>query len=294
MIRVRVAAVSVTILWLAVAPAAAQQPPKEQARKHFLAAKALEEAGNYKAAAAEYLTAYDYFAEPEFFYNAGRAYELGGDFAKAVEYYRKYVELAPDGRAADLAQAAIASLTPKIPAPPESEKVPDSGKEGTTQGSPTQEADRDPEVPSPEGGPDEPQTQGGGQPGLISPEVEEQSEGSPGSSRVFKISGLSAAAVGIVATAVGIKYGLDARRLADEISDNRESWTNEDLAKFSEGESASTRSYVFTGVGGAAMIAGGALYYWGMRQDTKPLAEHAGWLPSVSSGTVGVAFMGRF
>ena len=103
----------VALPWLILAatmaaPAAAQTQDQARARKHFVLAQAHEKNGDYAEAAVQYVEAYKYFPSPEFFYNAGRAYELGGDAAKAVEHYERYIALDPNGRAVANARVSCA------------------------------------------------------------------------------------------------------------------------------------------------------------------------------------------
>jgi tetratricopeptide (TPR) repeat protein len=291
------------MIWLVAAPVGAQDNTKEQARKHFIAAQALEEAGNYEAAAAEYLNAYKYFPEPEFFYNAGRAYELHGDYQRAVTNYQKYIVSAPDGRAADVARSAVSRLKPKLEASHKAQAENDTTDEGEES---EQALTDDQEKETPEGTTPE----GNGSPGGVtsgestsgqelvdegvSISVTDDEQATRRSGRPLKFSGLAAAGVGLLTTAVGIKYAMDVGRLSNEIAGTRDQWTSEDLVKFDKGERASTRSFIFTGVGMAALVAGGALYYLGMRQDEGGTKERIGWAPSVSSRTVGVVVLRRF
>ncbi|ACY13588.1 hypothetical protein [Haliangium ochraceum] len=304
--RLRAAFLVLCFLALNSSPILAQAQDKELARKHFVLAQAHEQNGDYAQAAVEYLEAYEYFASPEFFYNAGRAYELGGEAAKAVEHYERYMALDPNGRAVSAAQAAIAKLKPQIQAqePPPSERA-----AGTIQ-KPSPEAEQkaggEPGENTPDveagvesataSGNETGSEAGGGLPtrsesGLeVTPAGRESSEGS----RPLRITGLAVAGAGLLATAVGVKFALDASRLSNELESVDDKWTRDDLAKFDEGERARTLSLTFTGIGVAALVAGGSLYLWGRSAATAEERAQTAMQPLISADTIGFAVSRRF
>jgi tetratricopeptide (TPR) repeat protein len=68
-------------------------------------------AGRYPDAIAEYETAYELGKRPSMMFNIARSYHLAGDHPQALEYYRKYIELDPDGEAATEANEYITTLS---------------------------------------------------------------------------------------------------------------------------------------------------------------------------------------
>jgi tetratricopeptide (TPR) repeat protein len=105
------------------APAAAK-PDYEAARRHYQAAKAAEQAGRTDEAVREYTAAYDITKDAKILYSIARVYEAGGDNAKAVAFYRRYLLENPQAKDADMVKAHIAELerrpataTPPPPTP---------------------------------------------------------------------------------------------------------------------------------------------------------------------------------
>lgn len=294
MTRWHVALSWLMLVALVAAPAAAQTQDQARARKHFVLAQAHEKNGDYAEAAAEYIEAYRHFSSPEFFYNAGRAYELGGDAAKAVEHYERYLALDPGGRAAANARASIEKLKPLIvvqPPPRQPEPAaPEAAEPGATE-KPAGEAGETPEAgpdASAAPGPDDTAASGSGEAAVAAGPAPEQGSGT------LRIAGLSLAGAGLLATVVGVKFAMDASSLSDEIEGVDGQWTRDDLAKFDEGERARTMSLVFTGVGVAAIVAGGSLYLWGRSSGTTEERRQTSMTPLLTPGSAGFVVTGRF
>lgn len=277
------------------APATAQTQDQARARKHFVLAQAHEKNGDYAEAAAQYVDAYKYFASPEFFYNAGRAYELGGDAAKAVEHYERYISLDPNGRAVATARASIEKLKPQIvvppprpsepePAPAASETKPDTGAKPDEQ---TKEPDQELKNESSEAG-------GSGASEGAGTAVTASGPAAAEGSGTLRIAGLSTAGVGLVAIAVGVKFALDASSLSGQIEGVDDQWTREDLAKFDEGERARTLSIAFTGIGVAALVAGGSLYLWSRSGSGNEERSQTSMSPLITPDSAGFVVTGRF
>jgi hypothetical protein len=78
--------------------------------------------------------------------------------------------------------------------------------------------------------------------------------------------GVTSAGVGVVAVATGLYFGHRASALGDEVTTACRSgcdWATY-RAKDADGRSAETKQYVFLGIGAAAIIGGGVLYWLGM------------------------------
>jgi tetratricopeptide (TPR) repeat protein len=135
-----VRALIVLLLSLALAvPAAAQdRAAVAQARRHFVAGEAAFKRGDFDAAIREYEAAYALVPRPELLFNIGSAYRRRGetgslaDKRAALEHYRRYLELAPDGKGAPDARrriealnAAIAEAETPPPEPPSTPPAPE-------------------------------------------------------------------------------------------------------------------------------------------------------------------------
>ena len=111
---------------------------------------------------------------------------------------------------------------------------------------------------------------------------------------------MATAGAGVIAIAVGIKYGLDARRISNDLSDHDEGmWTEAELKSQAVGKRAEKRMFIGTGLG-AAFIAGGAvLYYLGHREranaaEAAPETEGISAAPLIDADSFGFALSGRF
>lgn len=68
------------------------------AKAHFASAKAAAAKGDWDTAGAEFRKAYEASPAPSVLYNAGLAYQNGGDYDRALAYYKKYVATNPSDK----------------------------------------------------------------------------------------------------------------------------------------------------------------------------------------------------
>jgi iron complex outermembrane receptor protein len=101
-------------LVLATAPARGEPSTKAQAKQHFKQGKALQDAGKYDDAVAEYRAAYDLDRRPEMLFNIAQVYRLENHKQPAIDYYQQYLAVQPDGPGAREARQWIAELTRQI------------------------------------------------------------------------------------------------------------------------------------------------------------------------------------
>jgi tetratricopeptide (TPR) repeat protein len=73
---------------------------KTRAREYVTKGLAAQAAGLFDEAIIFYNDAYTLLPHPELLFNLGQAYRLKGDRVIALDYYRKYVAIQPNGRAA--------------------------------------------------------------------------------------------------------------------------------------------------------------------------------------------------
>lgn len=235
--RARAAALVLIALALAEVPAAHGQPAagspsgKAEAEKRFQKAEALYRSGDYLAAATEYQAAYDTSGLPGLLYNVAQSYRLGGEKAKAAVAYRLFLERAPDHQLAAVARGHLEAL--------ERELAADKPNGPATR-------------------PESEETQ---------PRTDVVTTGPPATERGrgLRIAGLASAGVGLIALGGALHYGIVARNASDAISRNDEGWSQSLLDRYHEGERAETRMFVLSGVGAAALAAGGVLYFLGWR-----------------------------
>lgn len=252
---------------------------RKRAGKHVEEGDRYKEAGDYDQAAREYEKAYELVPHPELFFNLAQVYRLGGKKEKALEYYERYLAVEPNGRAAPQSRRFAKQLRKEL------EKA--KGKEGaggggSAAGSGSQSG----------AGSGSESGSGSGSGGEVTRRVEPSHPG-----RTLRIAGMATAGAGLVALAVGVKYGLDARRISNDLSGHDEGqWTDAELKSQAVGKRAEKRMFIGTGVG-AALIAGGAvLYYLGHSARAEAEASEPGVsaAPLVSGDTLGVALSGQF
>jgi tetratricopeptide (TPR) repeat protein len=225
-------------LVLATAPARAEPSPKAQAKQHFKQGKALQDAGKYDDAVAEFRAAYDLDQRPEMLFNIAQVYRLGSHKQSAVDYYQQYLAAQPDGPGAGEARQWIAELTRQIEA--------------------DRPLPREPATPEPP--PPEP-------PPRSEPETLTETRGSP----PLRITGLATAGAGAIALGVGVVFGIKARSASDTISNHQGPWTVDEQHTFEDGQRANRTMIIGYVAGGALVAAGGVLYYLGTRTHVVPV-----------------------
>jgi tetratricopeptide (TPR) repeat protein len=287
-LRLLVAASAAVVLVLAVSPAAplhAQSAPpnpgdgaasggapkdgKVVAREQFRRARKLHEAGRYDEAAAAYLEAYRHFPAPAFLYNAGQVFRLAGDADRALEHYRRYVELEPGGEGAADARQFIAELEAGIAERERSRKEADAREGDGAAGGAESGAGAGEAADAELGGAGE----GAGEAGAGPVPGAETGEGSSGRSLV--VAGTASAGAGVVALGVAVAFGARARARSDELSRHRGPWGPEQHELWESGQSAERTMTVGLVVGGVALATGGALYWLGRRKARQAGAERA-------------------
>jgi tetratricopeptide (TPR) repeat protein len=216
---------------------------KERARRHYVEARRQHEAGEYREAAANYLAAYGELSKPAFLYNAAQVFRLGGERQKALEHYRRYLELDPDGEGAPLAREFVASIEEKLAA---------GTSDGENPPAPGDTPAPDPAIGSPEPAEDSPLA-------VIS-DASVEARG-----RSKRIAGLGVAGVGVALIGAGIGFGLHARSLSSEASEFRGPYGGDLEDLYDRGEAANRNLVILVSAGALTAAAGGVLYFLGIR-----------------------------
>jgi tetratricopeptide (TPR) repeat protein len=248
------------------------------ARAHFRDAEAAKARGDYRTAAIEYLAAYELFEEPEFFFDVAEVDRLAGDEADALTYYEKYLELDPNGRGAAAARASADALRRSIAAKEDAAKhAADAAKHAddpqpvaTTP--PVHDTPPVHEPPPPQALPPAPPAP------------------PPRGGRGLRLAGLGVGALGVASIAGGVGFGLRARSIAGEASQ----WTTFDPDRYTQGKAAQRDMAILTGVGAAAVIAGGVLYYLGHREAERADEAALAVAPAVDPSSISLTVTGHF
>ena len=90
----------------------------KDAKKIYEEATAAFGLGRYVEAAEKYEAAFALRPDPALLYNAAQAFRLGGNKPRALELYRNYVRLYPDGSNANDARSHVAALKKDLEGPP--------------------------------------------------------------------------------------------------------------------------------------------------------------------------------
>jgi tetratricopeptide (TPR) repeat protein len=280
-------ALGLLVLAILVLPAAASADPTPEelaeARIHFERARGFEEAGDYKRAADEYLSAYALYPDPEFFFNVGRVYRLADDLQRALRFYERYLELDPDGRGAAAARAQVADLREELG---DDADRPDRRDDGVDDDVDTRFPQEDPSLTTP--GPLDPSD-----PHASVHRTQPRSSGSQG----VQIAGIATAGGGLAALGASVYFGNRARSLSNEISawaaTNPQAWNEAMIIKYGQGQRANTAMLILGGVGVAAMTTGAILYVVGGNAggvESRGVAIAPSLLPGGAGVTLGGAF----
>jgi tetratricopeptide (TPR) repeat protein len=273
-------AASAFLLSLATIAHADEPSPevKRQAKAHFKQGRAYQDAGAFDDAIKEYQTAYQLVPLPELLFNIGQAYRLKGDKQSALAAYRRFLEAAPEANGSDEARVHVARITKEMegdrgkhpdappPPPPDPSKV-----------VPTSEPPPTPTTSS------------------EAPAVAVQAGPTNDTAHTMRVAGIASAATGVGAIGLGIIYGVLAQQQSDKVSHARR-WDASIQSALDDGNGDQTKMYVFYGVGGALLVAGGALYYYGMhnaaeRAQSPPRVSLA---PQVGPSGAGMEIRGAF
>jgi hypothetical protein len=106
--------VAVLVLLLACLARPALAASGKDAKKIYEEATAAFGLGKYAVAAEKYEAAFAIRPDPALLYNAAQAYRLAGNKPRALELYRNYVRLYPDGSNASDARGQFAALKKEI------------------------------------------------------------------------------------------------------------------------------------------------------------------------------------
>lgn len=277
--------IAVLAIGAASSAALAQPQTTEKQRREAgdLVKKAIarSQAGDHGKAIELYLQAYQIAPLPILLSNVGSEYQQENKPVEALDYFCKYLEQDPTGANVSYAQAQAKSLQiqlgnqvddtdvckPAKPAPPAPPPTPPPGPEpGTT-------------------------TTVTGTTGDLHATAQPSSE-HPGKS--LRLAGLGVGVAGAAAFGVGVYFGLQAKRISDDISshDVTMPWRNDIQAYEREGQDDQTKEIVFMVAGGVAAAGGVALYLLGRSHASH--AEHVAVVPTGSPTSVGLALSGGF
>jgi hypothetical protein len=219
----------------------------------------------FAAAAFEYQSAYDLVPHPLMLYNLAQVARLRGKASKALDLYKRYLKEETRGDAADFARSYVRFLEAKTKPkekPPEQDKLE--------------------EEPVPEENEED-------------VELSQAKPTSSDSGKTLRYAGLGVAGAGILSIVVGTKFGLDARSISTTLSNHDTPWTDNEVRLDKEGEDAGKKMLLFTGIGAAALVGGGLLYYFGRSKSEESGAQATLlFAPQVDNESVSLGLVGSF
>ncbi len=191
----------------------------------------------YDDAVALWTRSYEASHLPALLFNIAQAYRLHGDCSKAVEHYKKFLELDPKSPQRSTAQGFVAELTPCPVAQPEPAPPPAAAPPLTPVTVVVTPPPQQPQQPVVD------RDEGGGK----------------------RLAAVVVAGGSVLARAGGAYFGHKASQLGDEVTAACKTgcvWSTV-ASKDADGKSAETKQWIFLGVGTAGLVASGVLYYLG-------------------------------
>jgi len=257
----RIPAVRLVFLLFALAPTVAlAQTDKEktkQAMEKFEVGKTAYRLGDYEGAIARWSEAYKLKSDPVFLYNIAQAYREKKEFEKAISFYRNYLKEAPNAANRTTVEKRIEEMKEALEKQQQASDKPPSG----------------PDVP-------------GERPPTAAPKQEERRGGG------LKTAGMVTGGAGVALIVTGIVFGIMSRSDKSDIEDAimmGQPWSQELADKQSSGESKTRIANITLGAGIAAVVAGGVLYYLGIKQESSVEVR-----PEVSARGFGATVLVRY
>jgi tetratricopeptide (TPR) repeat protein len=235
MARLFTLCVLVSALALPVAEASPDSRLTQQAAKHQEEGLALFQQGEYEGAIDELQIAYGLSSEPILLFHLAEAYDRLGYYIEAQYYYRSYLEEEPEGAAERRALERIEAITEILEGPSEEEADP---------------------LPEPEPLPDS------------QPEVAAEAHKASAPGRGLRVAGAATVGAGLVLGGASGYFAMQARSQAQDISDLFDqgvTWQPEFDEMYESGRRDRRNARLLMATGGAAALAGTALYYLGVR-----------------------------
>jgi tetratricopeptide (TPR) repeat protein len=265
------------VVVLAPALATAQPSAKDKQQASDLVKKAIakSQAGEHEIAAQLYLDAYKIIPQPLLLSNIGSEYQQLDKPVEALKYFCKYIEADPTGANVSYALAQARTLYVDLGG---EASVEDSAlckpivKPEPVTPTTTPQLTTEPE-PAPQPGP---------------------TDGPKSSTSPLRYIGLGVAVVGAGAFGLGTYYGLQAKKISDEITNHKvnDPWPANIKAREAEGKSDEKKQIGFMIGGGVAIAAGITMIILGGSHSSDEARVSV--TPIATSDTLGFAAAGRF
>jgi tetratricopeptide (TPR) repeat protein len=267
------------------------QPAQKVAEQHFIRGNTAYNLGQFDEAIVHFTKAYEAWQQPEFLYNIAQSYRLARNCKQALHFYKRFRSL-KDGDTAN-------PLSPKKRE--EVERFISQLTDCATKADSSASVQPDTIVPPEKGAGAQPATPAAAQTESAT-ETDEDDDGdeelSPPSSsgRSMKVAGVVTAGAGVGLVITGAVFGMMARNAQSDIEKAVDTGAPYDPELDAAGRRNAKISAITLGVGAAAVVTGGVLYFLGARS-AKPASSAEASLrivPTVSAETAGLTLDVRY
>lgn len=268
------------VLLLAPSLAIAQPSAKDKQEASDLVKRAISksQSGDHETAVQLYLDAYKIIPQPLLLSNIGSEYQQMNKPVEALKYFCKYIEADPTGNNVSYATAQARTLYIEL------------GGVASVQDSdlckPIVKPAADPVLPSPTAAVmQEPQP--------VAPTTPVDT-GPTKKTPALRYAGVAVTVIGAGAFGAGVYFGLEAKKISDEITnhDMNEPWPQNIKEREAEGKSAEKKQIGFMIGGGVAIAAGVTMFLLGAPNASDE--RRTAIAPLITGDTVGFAAAGRF
>jgi tetratricopeptide (TPR) repeat protein len=255
------------VLVLVMAGVASAGPNvQKEADVLFEKGQASYQAGKYQDAIAQFKEAYELVKDPVYLFNIAQSYRKVADCTAAAEYYKRYLEKAPNAENKQKVEQWLEELRPCVQ---QRERDQESARKSAEE---AERLRRERELAAASG--------------IVLPQNGTLDRGKP-----YRYGGLVLVGVGVVGIAVGIGFSVKGSSIKSDIDKrcsppNSCQWDSEEIqALHRDGESANTWTKVGYITGGIAIVGGAALYMYGRTR-----IENVSLAPGPGGATVSARF----
>ncbi|HET6611187.1 MAG TPA: hypothetical protein VFG83_04330 [Kofleriaceae bacterium] len=253
-------------------PAFADEPSRRdvaRAKAYEQKAHDYDQMGDYARAAENYQLAYDLSKEPKLVFRVAELYRAMGKNDRALEAFQVYLSVAPDGPAAATAKQNIEAIEAE-------RRAVEAAKKALEKERTRREARSKIDTSQPTSAPASHAIASTSTPPVTAASVPPSDEEPARPGHIYKLAGLGTGAAGVALASVGIYFAVRAHSIKSDL-DAVAVWGPKQEDQFDEWSAARRNGFIFGGVGVAAIVGGGVLYYLGMRKDAEQSGGFREW-----------------
>jgi tetratricopeptide (TPR) repeat protein len=242
---------------------AGEAPPTNKARAHFRKGMAQYVLNHYDEAIVEFEAGFAADPIPAFLFNLAQSHARAGRKEKAIEFYRKYLDMGAPAQDVVVVQEAIERLERELRPPPPSPEAPPKIVTASVTPAPAPRA-KAPTVETPAPAAVRPA------PVVVAPApVVVTPTRNLHAGRAKKYAGIATAAVGAAALVAGMGLSISARTYSDELTrlDQTHGVFDQNIAN--DGKTFDAAGASMLAIGGAALVAGVVVAVLGFRESKR-------------------------